>query len=96
MVKSFIQENSENLIVQTRIGQLRLDKTLVKSINEVEPLLPNIIFNEQSIEEKLSKDNKYFSGTIFNTGGRRGDFIRVIYKIRSITQPDSYLVNHLS
>ena len=76
-----IQENSENLIVQTRIGQLKLDKTLVKSINEVEPLLPNIIFNEQSIEEKLSKDNKYFSGTIVNNGGRRGDFIRVIYKL---------------
>ena len=69
-----IQENSENLILQTRIGQLKLDKTLVKSINEVEPLLPNIIFNEQSIEEKLSKDNKYFSGTISNNGGRRGDF----------------------
>ena len=76
-----IQENSDNLILQTRIGQLKLDKTLIKSIEELQPLIPNIIFNEKSIEEKLSKKNKSFSGTIYNNGGRRGDFIRVIYKL---------------
>ena len=76
-----IQENSDNLILQTRIGQLKLDKTLVESINELQPLIPNIIFNEKSIEEKLSQKNKTFSGTIYNNGGRRGDFIRVIYKL---------------
>ena len=76
-----IQENSDNLILQTRIGQLKLDKTLVKSIDELQPLVPNITFNEKSIEEKLNKRNKSFSGTIYNNGGRRGDFIRVIYKL---------------
>ena len=76
-----IQEDSEKLVLQTRIGQLKLDKTLVQSINELAPLMPNIIFNEQTIEEKLSKNNKTFSGTIFNNGGRRGDFIRVIYML---------------
>ena len=76
-----IQENSDNLILQTRIGQLKLDKTLIKSIEELQPLIPNIIFNEKSIEEKLNKKNKSFSGTIYNNGGRRGDFIRVIYKL---------------
>ena len=40
-----IQENSDNLILQTRIGQLKLDKTLVKSIEELQPLVPNITFN---------------------------------------------------
>ena len=76
-----IQEDSDNLILQTRIGQLKLDKTLVESINELQPLIPNIIFNEKSIEEKLSKENKAFSGTIYNNGGRRGDFVRIIYKL---------------
>jgi len=76
-----IQENSDNLIVQTRIGQLKLDKTYIKSINKVDPLIPHIVFNESSIEEKLSKENKSFSGTIINDGNKRGDFVRVIYKL---------------
>ena len=76
-----IQENSENLILQTRIGQLKLDKTLIESINEMKPLLPNFIFDEKTVEEKLSNSNKSFSGEIINNGGRRGDFVRVIYKL---------------
>jgi len=76
-----IQEDSEKLILETRIGQLKLDKTLINSVNELAPLLPNIIFNESTIEEKLSKYNKSFSGTVLNNGGRRGDYIRVIYKL---------------
>lgn len=76
-----IQENVEYLIIQTRIGQLKLDKSHIQSINEVEPLAPNFIFDEKSIEEKLSKSNKSFTGMIKNIGSRRGDFVRVIYKL---------------
>jgi len=83
-----IQENSDNLIVQTRIGQLKLDKSHIKSINKVEPLAPNIIFNESTVEEKLSKENKSFSGTIINEGNRRGDFVRVLYRL---WEPDGTL-----
>tara|TARA_B000000475_G_scaffold57360_1_gene45290 strand:- start:630 stop:932 length:303 start_codon:yes stop_codon:yes gene_type:complete len=32
-----------------------------------------------SIEEKISKNNLTFSGSIINNGSRRGDFIRVVY-----------------
>ena len=46
-----IQENADNLIIQTRIGQLKLDKSYIKSINKVEPLIPHIIFNESTIDE---------------------------------------------
>ena len=76
-----IQENSENLIIQTRIGQLKIDKSHINGINEVEPLSPNLVFDESTVEEKLSKNNKSFSGSIINTGSKRGDFIRVIYKL---------------
>ena len=76
-----IQENSEILILKTRIGQLKLDKTLIQSINELMPLSPNFIFDEKTIEEKLSSSNKSFNGEILNNGGRRGDFVRVIYKL---------------
>lgn len=74
-----VQENAEYLIVETRIGQLKIDKLQVSSIKEMEPLKANIVFNEMSIEEKISKNNLTFSGSIINNGSRRGDFIRVIY-----------------
>ena len=45
----------------------------------MEPLKANIVFNEISIEEKISKDNLTFSGSLINKGSRRGDFVRVVY-----------------
>ena len=74
-----IQENAESLIVETRIGQLKIDKLQISSIKEMEPLKANIVFNEMSIEEKISKNNLTFSGSLINNGSRRGDFVRVIY-----------------
>ena len=74
-----VQENSDYLIIQTRIGQLKIDKSQISSIKEMEPLKANIIFNEMTIEEKISKTNLTFSGSLVNNGSRRGDFIRVIY-----------------
>lgn len=92
-----IQENTEHLIVETRIGQLKIDKLQVSSIKETEPLKANIIFNEMSIEEKISKKNLTFSGSILNNGSRRGDFVRVIYYLwEKDTSPalvDSVFIN---
>ena len=78
---TIIQENSAELIVQTRIGQLRIDKAYVINIREVEPLQPDLKINEDTVEEKISKNKLNFSGTITNHGGRRGDFIRIIYHL---------------
>jgi len=92
-----IQENAENLIVETRIGQLKIDKLQVSSIKEMEPLKANIVFNEMSIEEKISKNNLTFSGSLMNNGSRRGDFIRVVYflweKDTSPALVDSVFIN---
>ena len=74
-----VQEKSDYLIIQTRIGQLKIDKSQISSIKEMEPLKANIVFNEMTIEEKISKSNLTFSGTLVNNGSRRGDFVRVIY-----------------
>ena len=74
-----ITENADEMIVQTRIGQLKIDKTFVKSIEKVQPLSPNMSFNESSLEEKISPTNLEFSGIISNSGGRRADFVRVVY-----------------
>jgi len=74
-----ITENADEMIVQTRIGQLKIDKTYVKSIKTVEPLTPQLIFNEPTLNEKISSTNLIFSGEVINEGGRRADFVRVIY-----------------
>ncbi len=48
---------------------------------EVKPIQPDLVIDEESVEEKISKNNFTFSGNILNSGGRRGDFIRVIYHL---------------
>ena len=79
---TILQENSDQLIVETHIGQLKIDKAYVKNITEIEPLQPDIVMNEDNlIEERTSKNSVSFSGTLINKGGRRGDFIRVIYHL---------------
>ena len=78
---SILQEDSKQLVVQTRIGQLKIDKTFVVDIQEVKPLEPEIEINEDSVEEKISKNNFNFSGKLVNNGGRRGDFVRVVYSL---------------
>ena len=39
------------------------------------------MFQESTIKEQISPSNLIFSGKLINEGGRRGDFIRVIYKL---------------
>ena len=48
-----IQENSTELIVQTRIGQLRIDKSHIIEIRETPPFIPEIVVNEDTIEENV-------------------------------------------
>jgi len=74
-----ITENADEMIVQTRIGQLKIDKKFVTSIKKVDPLYPKLNFNETSLEEKISPSNLEFSGIISNSGSRRADFVRIIY-----------------
>ena len=78
---TILQENSIELIVQTRIGQLRIDKAHVVNIREVEPFVPEITINEDTLEEQISPNQLNFSGSLTNVGGRRGDFIRIIYHL---------------
>ena len=76
-----INESSDQIFIQTRIGQLKLDKAFIKSINNIDPLIPYLEFVNESLLEKKGDSNLIVSGNIANTGGRRGDFVRVIYKL---------------
>ena len=77
-----IQESANHLMVQTRIGQIKIENNLIQEngIKEIKPLEPILDFVPYSIEEKINKGNVTVTGSIINKGTRRGDFVRVIYK----------------
>ena len=76
-----INETADEVFLQTRIGQLILDKAHIIAIDSIEPLVPYVNFVKESISEKRNESNLIVSGKIINEGGRRADFIRIIFKL---------------
>ena len=76
-----INETADEVFLQTRIGQLILDKAQIVAIDTIEPLVPYLDFVKESILEKRGENNLIVSGNVKNEGGRRADFIRIIYKL---------------
>ena len=78
-----IQESTDYLIVLTRIGQIKIENHLIQEngIKEIKPLEPVLDFVPYSVEEKINKGNITAEGSIINKGTRRGDFVRIIYKL---------------
>ena len=79
---TIIQENSDQMIVKTQIGQLTLDKAKVAKIKNISPNVPEVIFEGDAIDE-IYPSNRVFAGTVINDGYRRADFVRVIFKLWS-------------
>ena len=76
-----INETADEVFVQTRIGQLRIDKAHIVAIKDIEPLVPYVNIINESLIEKEGTNSLIVSGKVINEGGRREDFIRVIYKL---------------
>jgi hypothetical protein len=78
---TIIFENTDQMIIKTRIGQLTIEKEFIAEIKETTPLEPVIEFdNTYPIEERINDDLSItYVGKLENTGLRRGDFVRVIY-----------------
>tara|TARA_Y100000996_G_scaffold199197_1_gene156224 strand:- start:248 stop:997 length:750 start_codon:yes stop_codon:yes gene_type:complete len=76
-----IQENAAELIIKTRIGQLRIDKAHVIEIRESPPFSPEIVMDNNTLLEKNNQNILSVSGTLKNNGSRRGDFVRIIYHL---------------
>ena len=75
---TIISENSTQMVVKTQIGQLTIEKEFVVEIKDIEPLTPNLQF-EDIIEERQYDSLHTYIGKVKNIGGRRADFVRVIY-----------------
>jgi hypothetical protein len=77
---TIIQENMDQIIVQTQIGQLTIDKGNVEVIKEIAPASAKINFDGDA-DEKIMAESRMYSGTVTNTGLHRGDFVRIIYQL---------------
>ena len=77
---TIVQENMDQLIVQTQIGQLTIDKGNVEAIKEIAPANAKVEFDGDA-DEKIMTDSRLYSGSVTNNGLNRADFVRVIYQL---------------
>lgn len=93
---TIIYENADEMIVETQIGQLKINKNEILQIEDVLPPIAIIEFIGDGIEE-IYKDYRGYKGTIKNMGLKRADFVRIIYSMydenSNLIVSDSAFVN---
>ena len=93
---NIIAENIDELTIETSLGNLTLDKSNVRSIQDIGELKPKFEFMGDA-EEEIYDDHRVFLGRIQNIGVSRGDFIRVIFRLwnakTELVAEDSAFVN---
>ena len=75
-----IYENADQLIVETQIGQLQINKDEVINTLDVLPPLANLEFVGDAVEE-IYQNQRAYKGSIKNNGLKRADFVRVVYTL---------------
>ncbi len=84
-----VDENMDRILFRTQIGELKLERSLIASIQEIRQAAPELSV-KGAIEEQTYADKKIYSGTITNTGDKRADFVRIVF---SLFQESTELVN---
>jgi len=79
---TILSETIENIIIQTQIGQLTLDKADINNIKEIASIDANVVFTDEP-QEKINANYHVYSGTIQNQGLETASFVRVIFKLWS-------------
>ena len=79
---TIISETIENIIIQTQIGQLTLDKADINNIKEIASIGADVVFTSEP-EEKINANYHIYSGTVQNKGLETASFVRVIFKLWS-------------
>ncbi len=77
---TIIYENSDEMIVETQIGQLKINKNEIITIEDILPPIAILEFIGDGLEE-IYQDRRAYKGTLKNIGLKRADFIRVIYSM---------------
>ena len=93
---SILEENLDQLIMSTQIGQITLNKSDIEDIRELSPIAPNLEF-DGDFNEEIHISKRKFTGSIINSGKLRADFVRVIFTLHaedtSVIASDSSFVN---
>ena len=77
-----LSETIENIIIQTQIGQLTLDKADINNIKEIASIDADVVFTNEP-DEKINANYHVYSGTVQNQGLETASFVRVIFKLWS-------------
>ena len=77
---TIVYENSDEMIVETQIGQLKINKNEIVTIEDILPPIAILEFIGDGLEE-IYQDRRAYKGTLKNIGLKRADFIRVIYSM---------------
>jgi len=77
---TIVYENSNEMIVETQIGQLKINKNEIIVIEDVLPPIAILEFIGDGVEE-IYQDRRAYKGTLKNIGLKRADFVRVIYSM---------------
>tara|TARA_Y100001936_G_scaffold252112_1_gene310556 strand:- start:2680 stop:3444 length:765 start_codon:yes stop_codon:yes gene_type:complete len=75
-----IYENADQLIVETQIGQLQINKNEVIATKDILPPIAKLEFVGEAIEE-IYQNQRAYKGSIKNNGLKRADFVRIVYSL---------------
>ena len=73
-----VYENADEMIIETQIGQLQINKNEIVRAEDVLPPRANLEFIGEPIEE-IYDEYRAYQGNLKNNGAKRADFVRVIY-----------------
>ena len=79
---NILSETIENIIIQTQIGRLTLDKADINNIKEIASIDADVVFTSEP-SEKINANYHVYSGTLQNQGLETASFVRVIFKLWS-------------
>lgn len=77
---NIIAENIDELTIETTLGNLMLDKSHVRSIQDIRELKPKFDFLGDAREE-IHDDHRIYTGQVKNAGVSRADFVRVVFRL---------------
>jgi|GEM_PF-1403846 len=75
-----IRETVDDIVVQTQIGHLTLNRNLVKDTRRANPAKAKVVLNGP-IEEETHEGKRVYRGNVKNTGLRRADFVRIVFEL---------------
>ena len=77
---SILSENLDRIILDTKIGQIAIDKGKISEREEIADASADI---EQVDDPKISKSSstRVFEGVVENKGSIKADFVRVVFKV---------------